>query len=102
MNTDCLIGRVMYICNTNKVLFLKLFNPNDNKPESINDCFVFERLARQMSVFDVKDKKRVQKEERLLSLPFLQPSFAELEAGAWPDSSKLAGMLKEFQPFAKM
>ncbi|ENN78150.1 uncharacterized protein LOC109536299 [Dendroctonus ponderosae] len=102
VTTDCLVGKVTYICSTNKVLFLKLFNLNDNNRESINDHFVSERLARQMSTFDVKEMKRSQKEKRLPVLPFLQPSFAELETGACTDSSKLAELIKEFQPFAKM
>lgn len=76
-----------------KVLFVRFgeYNWNTKEPDPIVDILVSEKLAKQISILDVREMKQAMKSKKSKrnkknKLPFFLPTFDEIESGTCIDS----------------
>ncbi|XP_030748990.1 uncharacterized protein LOC115877058 [Sitophilus oryzae] len=85
----------------NKVLYLKLgeYQWETQNLQSINDILVMEKIAKQLTVVDIRELKRIGKnkvENSPAIFPFLLPSFSDLENNFCADTAIANNALQHF------
>ncbi|XP_066143003.1 uncharacterized protein [Euwallacea fornicatus] len=93
-------GQVTNVNQMEKCLFLQLRDQNNY--QFINSM-ITDHLAKSMTISEIKEIKHTQKKAskygKIPKLPFLSPSFAELEYGLTGDIHKANEILWEYQRF---